>query len=269
MPSLKYEAHPPPAHAEIVGHEVRLGKLPPKKDKRTLQLARYLPRGAKLPTPPAKVKRSQEVSSWPMYANDRLGDCTIATVGHCEQLWSTAAGAPETPAEQSVLEMYWATGDGSGSDDTGRYELDVLNYWRRTGFGPDRETITAYAQVNVKRHDLVKLGVQLFGNVYIGIALPISAQRQQVWSVTRGADAVPGSWGGHAVNVVDYDRTGLWVVTWGATLKMTWGFWSKYVDEAYVIVSPDWFKADGSSPVDAGALKMDALMQDLAAVTGG
>jgi hypothetical protein len=258
-----YDAHPPAAHAEVVGREVRLGKEPPKKDARTLQLAKYLPRGAKLPMPPPRVKRSQLVRSWPMYANDRLGDCTCAAVGHVEQVVSAAAGAPESPPEQAVLDLYWAT----GADDTGRYELDVLNYWRSSGFGPDAEKLIAYAQVNPKKRDLAKLGVQLFGGLYIGVALPLSAQRQRIWAVVRGPSAAPGSWGGHAVNVVDYDRSGLWIVTWGAVLKMTWGFWDKYVDEAYALVHPDWFGADGTSPVDASALKLDALMQDLAAVT--
>ena len=56
---------------------VRLGKLPVRHDVRTLQLARYVDT-AVLPAPPASYDETAHVHDWPMYANDRIGDCTCA-----------------------------------------------------------------------------------------------------------------------------------------------------------------------------------------------
>jgi hypothetical protein len=80
-------------------------------------------------------------------------------------------------------------------------------------------------------------------NCYIGLALPISAQNQDVWAVPPGGSAgegSPGSWGGHAVPIVAYDSRGLTVITWGATKRMTWQFLDTYCDEAYALLSQDW-----------------------------
>jgi hypothetical protein len=104
----------------------------------------------------------------------------------------------------------------------------------------------------------VKAGVYLFGGVYIGLALPLSAQNQSIWSVTRGPDAQPGSWGGHAVPVVAWDAHYLTVVTWGELKKMSWSFLNKYCDESYAILSQD-FINNGSAPnaIDWASLQSD------------
>lgn len=257
----------PPAgavHVEAVGGPVRLGKLPVKRDKRNLKFKTYLPPAKQMPAIPKKVERSHLVGSWPMYGNDALADCTCATVGHIDQLVSAAGGMAETPPDQAVLDLYWAT----GAADDGRYCLDVLNRWQSVGFANGTsaaEKIIAFVQLAPKNHDHVKLALSMFGNVYAGVALPISAQRQHVWTPTRGADAQPGSWGGHAINYVDYTSRRVRFVTWGRTMEMTWAFHDRYCDEAYVVISPDWLHS-GQSPADAGGFKIDKLMQDLEAL---
>ena len=70
---------------------------------------------------------------------------------------------------------------------------------------------------------------------------PLRAQDQHVWDWTGRLDGpdAPGSWGGHAVDVVGYDDAGLTVVTWGALQRLTWAFWDRYCDEGWCIVSTD------------------------------
>ena len=156
-----------------VGHEVHLGKLEVKPDSRNLQLARYIESQVVLPQVPEKVDWSQAVSQWPMYKNDALGDCTCAAAGHMEEAWSANASEPEVPSEKAILDLYWAT----GTEDTGRYCLDVLNYWQKTGLGG--ETVKAFAQVDPHRREYIELGCWMFGGVYIGVALPASAKHQR------------------------------------------------------------------------------------------
>ena len=106
------------------------------------------------------------------------------------------------------------------------------------------------------------------------MALPISAQTQQVWSVPPGGptgDGKPGSWGGHAVPVMGYDSHGLTVITWGAPKVMTWQFWAAYCDEAYAVLSMDFLKADPNNPndpVSPNGFDLAALQADLKAVVG-
>ncbi len=242
----------------------KLGKLPVRTDVRTLQLARYVD-PAKLPAPPPVLDLTQHVHDWPMYANDRLGDCTIAAAGHMIEAWSAASHGHATEiTEAAVLRAFDkvkivdpATGE------EGAVELDVLTYWRKHGIG--RHKIGAFARVSVHDRHLVRTGAYLFGGLYIGLALPLTARTQAVWDWTRSLSgrARPGSWGGHAVDVVAYSGDGLLVVTWGSLKLMTWSFWERYCEEAYCILSDDFLNA-GRAP---NGFRLAALKKDLALVT--
>lgn len=156
-------------------------------------------------------------------------NCTCAAAGHLIEAWTTEEGLVIDVPEQAVIAMYEAI---TGGQDTGAVELDVLRYWRKNGLAGHKPF--AFALIDRMAHEHVKLAASLFAGVYIGIALPKSAQAQtgphSLWDVDAhgGADAQPGSWGGHAVNVVGYDESTVTVVTWGFLQRMTWAFWDKY-----------------------------------------
>lgn len=246
--------------------DFRLGKLPARSDLRTLSLGRYVDR-AVLPEPPARLDLAEAVGRWPMYGNDRIGDCTTAAAGHMIEAWTAAAAArPVEVSEQAVVDAFEtvkivdpATGE------EGAVELDVLRLWRSAGIGGHR--IGAFARVSAADHSLVRTAASLFGGAYIGLQLPLTAQDQAVWDWTGRLDgpAAPGSWGGHAVDVVGYDEEALTVVTWGALQELTWSFWDRYCDEAYAVLSAD-FLADGRSPE---GLDLAALRRDLELVASG
>jgi hypothetical protein len=182
-------------------------------------------------------------------------------------------GAEATVSDQKIVSAYSAiTGYNpqTGAHDDGAVETDVLNFWRRHGIGGHK--IMAYTALEPGNTTHVETAVELFGGCYIGLALPISAQTQQVWTVPPGGatgPGKPGSWGGHAVPVVAYDHHGLTVVTWGELKQMTWGFWAAYCDEAYAVLSQDFLKkgADGSLIAPNG-FDLSALEADLKAVVG-
>jgi hypothetical protein len=241
-----------------------LGKLPVRTDVRTLSLGRYVD-GARLPSPPDAFDETSGVDSWPMYRNDRIGDCTIAAAAHMIEAWTSAGRghAVEVP-ERAVLDAFdrvKLTDPFTGEE--GAVELDVLRYWRATGIGGHR--IGAYARVAVHDQQLVETAAWLFGGLYIGLQMPLTANAQEVWDWTGSLSgpARPGSWGGHAVDVVRYDRNGLTVVTWGRLQELTWSFWNRYCDEAYCILSDD-FLEKGNAP---NGFDLAALEADLALVT--
>lgn len=235
---------------------VKLGRPEARHDPLTLRLATYLDDAILLPEIPSVSDWTPHVPDWPMYGNNRLGDCTIATSGHMVQAWTAAAGDLVTPDEAAVIEAYWAT----GPEDTGRFEVDVLNYWRKTGIAGHQ--IGAYAYVNPQNLDHVRAAIHLFGGVYTGIGLPRTAQGQAIWDVVgdgQTGDSQPSSWGGHAVPYEAYWDDKFACITWGGILSLTDAFHLAYCDELYAVISPDWFAADGKSVAgfDAAALQAD------------
>ena len=264
------------AHPEFAAHgsfaHLKLGRNPRRVDHRTLELARYVTdRETFLSQIPETFDERANVSAWPMYDNDTLGDCTIAAAGHMIEEWTAAAGDPKLPSEGDIEIGYWETGDPpattgvpSGPTDTGRDEISVLNYWRQTGFGGDK--IQVYTSITPTDHDILRAALYLFGGVYTGVSLPLTAQTQAEWDVggdptDQNGPAYPGSWGGHAVpNRPVWDGQTLEVVTWGATLRMTLAFSDAYVEEIYAVLSPDWFNGTKA----ANGLDTDALQADLA-----
>jgi hypothetical protein len=168
--------------------------------------------------------------------------------------------------------------------------LSFLKYWRKTGLpvGGKTHQILGFASVNRANPSEISQTIDLFGGVYLGVALPVTAQNQTMWSVPNGltGDAAPGSWGGHCVPIVadSLDSTyaipqvkalapcpGVWegpgglkVITWGAVYPATWYFLLCYADEAYVVFAPEWLnQTTGLSP---SKFDYAQLLADLAAL---
>ena len=250
-----------------------LGKKPPKIDKRTLKFSKYLK--SNLPAPAEAVDWSSGVTKWGMMLNDQLGDCTIAGCGHAVQGWSAANAHELTLPDWVILDYYEVWNGyvpGNPSTDQGGVEIDVLNYWRKYGFGYRKNHkgangLYAYADPNPRDVTHVKQAISLFGGVYIGLALPLTAQSQTIWSVVGNPDSdpdsVPGSWGGHAVWVCKYDTDYLTCITWGGLMKMTWKFWKAYCDESHALLSTDWIGL-GKAP---DGFDLATLETDLTQVT--
>lgn len=248
----------------------RLGKHERKIDPRTLELATYT-KG--LPAPPASLTLSDSVPDWPVYMNDVIGDCAIAAPAHEIECWTANAGRERSLTMHDVLVAYEQVGGYKPSDphhpthnatDQGCAMLDVLHHWRHQGIGSDK--ITAY--VKVKQTDIVEMqqAIWLFGGVFLGLRLPETAHVQvedkEPWTVVALiGKGEPDSWGGHAVNLLDYDDEYATCVSWGALQKMSWEFIQAYSDEAYGVLSADWMKADTHKSPQG--FDMPLLMDDL------
>jgi len=241
--------------------KMRLGRKAIKTDSRTLQLGDYLK--PSLPAPPPSVDWTSGITSWGMMLNDTLGDCTIAGVGHAIQVWSANTGGIVTVAD-ATIESYYEKWDGyvagNPNTDSGGVELDVLNDWRQQGF--DGHPLIAFADPKSANLDEIRQSIALFGGVYIGLGLPVTAQNQDVWDVVKGggANAQKGSWGGHCVFVPKYDGTSFTCITWGQLKTMTVAFWKKYCDEAHALLGQNWLNAKGSpAGFDQTQLQSDLL----------
>ena len=242
-------------------HQRKLGRKAVVTDSRTLKLAKYLTPA--LPPPLATCNWAEGITKWGMMLNgpdknnppsspDGLGDCTIAGCAHAIQVWSHAVGKEVTVTDAQVLAKYELWDGYNPSDpntDQGGIELNVLKQWNNTAFYGHK--LDGFTSVNVANMHEVQQAIYLFGGIYIGVSLPLSAQNQTVWDVVKDdgtGNTTPGSWGGHCVFVTGYDNTGIYFITWGEDMKMTPAFWNKYVDEAYALLGQDFINAKGTAP---------------------
>lgn len=247
----------------------KLGKHAVKHDARTLKVSNYLKKEHLPPVPRAYDWTTKFTAPWGMMHNDTLCDCTCAGAAHLIECWSlNASGAENMIQDNDVLNAYIAlTGYNpqTGANDNGAPEIDALNYWRHNGIAGHK--ILAYASIDLKDPETIKQNIYLFGGIYIGLLLPNSINGQDIWDVPSEGmtgDGKPDSLGGHCVIVLAYDDEGLTAITWGAAKKMTWAFWKAYCDEAYAIISPDFFKSN----IDPNAMDLHTLELDLLGITG-
>lgn len=220
--------------------EYRFGKLPPKVDYRTLNFGYYLKDD--IPEPPPEIDQEQRARNntgqqdvrvlFPMYANDQLGDCTIAGMAHGVTLYHGMVSQLHIPQQSEVVRIYFHL---TGGIDSGLYMLDVLKYWRSEGIEDSK--IYAYVNVNHNNRTHVKQAIQVFGGLFMGF----QCQEKVIQEFNAGVAWRPGKKinFGHAVFVTGYDSEGVEVLTWGATHKGTWSWWHEHVDECYALLPPE------------------------------
>lgn len=272
-----------------MGDSVKLGKLPPKVDQRTIKMA-SLWKTAVCPSAPDSFDVDKSLTTEtidnPGFANDIWGDCVIAGRGHMTRRFELFEQKKLINiTDQEILNEYWAEGSTSlpyphrtilptpcqifqkiksNHPDNGLVMVTSLNCWRKNGWtiGDKKYYIYAYAGVNWRDPAEVKATIYLLRGIYVGIALPSSAQKQytlhQDWTDSQDA---PNSWGNHCVAVIAYDSQFLTCITWGRVQRMTWQFFLHFCDEAYAVLDnvDPWL--GNASPVDIPAL--DSILKEI------
>jgi len=245
-----------------------LGKLPPKKDSRTLKFKNYV---ADAGSPPRAVDFSKAVKRerWPVFANDRFPCCTCAAAGHMIQVWSANAGSERILPDRAILKAYLPFQHDVHKPR--RHLLDILNHWRRKGIGGQK--IAAYAQLSLRNRDQVKAAISMFGAAYIGIGLPdfaagdLAHLRRTPWVVRHTGPTSARARrrrNGHCIAAVGYDSKNLHVITWGKMKRMSWEFYETYMEEAFAVVNKQFIDRKRAA---ASALDIAALTRDVRQVT--
>jgi hypothetical protein len=260
----------------------KYGRRPFNPERPRLTLERYLdPRvrlsRAGLPPVPVTqdVDRASEVTDWPMYMNDQLGDCTIAGEGHLfGALTRYASGIEALFTDTQVETVYSRVGGyvpGDENTDNGCVMSDVLADAKRNGIIDTKGKVhkaAGYAALgNYADQELLAQVLDVFGSAYTGFNVEQSNETQfdegLAWTYTPGDTII----GGHCV--VLQRRLGgtpeapYEYVTWGAIQTADQSFQANLVEEVWAVISEDWVRANGTT---VEGLDLKQLLADMADV---
>lgn len=213
----------------------KLGKLAPEIPAGLNMLAAYLTD----PLPPAPASIAvPSVANWDMLGNDKYGDCTFAGMVHA--FMTTASKEKETetfPNDSQTVAAYLSYTKGQ---DVGCVEAQLLQSWKSQSILGHE--LSAFAPVAVSNLEEVKQVIHTFGVCYIGIEVPAACEVQfaehKPWALTN-TPADNQILGGHCVILVAYDSSYFYAITWGAVQKVEYTWLTKYMDEAWAIITPE------------------------------
>jgi hypothetical protein len=248
--------------------KLKFGKLPPKKNRNTLSLKKYLLKGKGV-LPPPEERRGWEMAvkddAWGLLGNDVLGDCVIAATLHWVQAATAVNGRPVTFTTEQAIEIYSAvTGYdpkqtnqfGDNPTDQGTAWTDMLEYWRVVGvFG---HKISAWAKIDYKDLNAIRQGIDIFGGILIGTAVTGSMQQQFADGKPWNKPWKGGVEGLHGIPWLGHGKEGQTCITWGARQQMDLTA-NKMCDEAYCVITEDWLNSAFVTPlgINAAALAAD------------
>lgn len=246
--------------------DLKLGRLPNDPARPRIRLARSLT--GTVPAHPAGADYLATLSGWQMLGNDTIGDCVAVTWANLRRL-TTATLATEFYPPMSQVQAVYATQNPGGSDN-GMDIQTLLGYLEKTG-GPDGVKALGHAAVDYTNPDEVKAAIAIFGAVWTGFIVQNANMNQ--FDAGQPFDYVSGSAdaGGHSVLVGGYGAGGSGAlggdekfITWAQETSFTDRFWSRAVQECWVVIWPEHL---GSKAFMEG-VDLAAFAADYTAITG-
>lgn len=254
--------------------QVKLGKKEARHDDRTLLFGNYL-KADLFPYIPQAYHWGAQVPHWPMYLNNTLGCCVESAIFHHEGIWTFKTTGKELIVPDSeVISAYSKAGGyvtGDPSSDNGTDMLTAIKLWKSKGF-VSGDKLLAYTALEPGNSTHIMASTFLFGGVFAGVQLPITAQAQSkpngLWSLVPGyqnnPDARPGSWGGHAPCLCGYTQQNVCFITWGFVQYATWGWVNYYADQLFSPLSTQWLNTKNVAP---NQFDLAQLQNDLTLIT--
>lgn len=221
-----------------------------------------------LEDPPLECYNSRGIKDFGMMKNDVLGLCVIAKGFHALQIAIMSWIDPTVnqaligvihPSDDLIVDYYRDWGGyvlGDDSTDNGMEVTTMLKDWVSKGLAGYK--LPAFADPDPQNLVHVKQSIAFFGGLDIGLRLPREWQNAKVWDYVKHGTL--GSWGLHNVWVVDYDKNGIWVITWGGLQFITWAGYRWAVDEAHTLVLVDFKPRLG--------FDLDGMKKALASIIG-
>jgi hypothetical protein len=249
----------------------RLGRRKPSNKPRVLKLANIL--SGVVPTVPTSVDYLAAFTGWQMLGNDSFSNCGPVDVANDVAVVTRVLGDKTFyPTQDDVFDLYRRSGNPNfdpttDTDDNGVDMQTMLEAVHSGGIGGKK--CVAFAKVDVSNLAEVKAAIAVFGGLSLGVKLEKAQQSQTpLWHYINSAE-----WGGHAVRAGKYADVAatadnklpdVGAVSWAQVYGLTNEFWSKQVEEAWVII---WEEHFGSNAFLTG-VDLAALEAEYQALTG-
>lgn len=231
---------------DVIHPSRRLGRRPPK-NAPALMLGDILTGVA--PDHPVAADHFSAVGDWGLYTNDRFGVCGPTSAANSRKLTTKIiTGAEQSPTLADVYDLYRRSGNpnfdpATGADDNGVDMQTMCEAMLSGGLGGVRPL--AFAKVDHNNLGEMDAAVDIFGFLLLGVSLQVAQQQQTdsyLWDYSQSAD-----WGGHAVLNGRYkedptavaERRG--TITWAMVVDMTDNFIDQQLDEAWVVIWPEFW----------------------------
>ena len=249
----------------------KLGKKPPRRLMSTPAFGDFLDKATAWPTVAAQGwEYALPEGSFQMLGNDEFGDCAEAAAMHLIQAQTANAGRTLHGTRKQTLNLYSAvTGfnPNNPATDQGTDLLSLLQYWKNNGIEVSTRKgeiivhkILGWASLDLTSIPQIRYANYLFGGTYLGINCPQSAEDDtDNWTYQPKSPII----GGHCIPGLGQGAAGGHVVSWGLSIPFQWEFMLNYLDEGYVVVSPEWVEASGKSP---SGLDLDGLLNAMKAL---
>ena len=182
---------------------------------------------------------------FPLYGNDRLGDCMYVAGIHCDQTW-TGAGGVESVFDENTLEQDYLQLSGG---DNGLDEGTLIPAWKSGLAGNKSASILGALDIDPNNPQLMQVACQYFGCVFFMLDVPDDWIQNFTDGGVWDAPAVADQNNGHGVMLNGVDKAGRYNVrTWGQKTWLTPAGVKQCDPTAFVAFSMRWFNAQGYAP---------------------
>jgi hypothetical protein len=226
LPKLGHFAHFHDRHAMKRGHPQRRFSVP-----------------AGWPTPALPIDYAKALV-FPMYGNDRLGDCMYAAAAHADNTFTGNVGT-ESTFDESVLERDYEKLSGG---DNGLDEGTLIQGWKDGIAGVTAASILDALDIDTTDPATMRAAVYLFGGVLFMLDVPdpwCDTANGDAWDVPATADQNNG----HGTFINGVDAAGNYhLLTWGGYRKLTPAGLKACDPSGFVVFSLRWFNAQGYAP---------------------
>jgi hypothetical protein len=263
----------------MASRPLQYGRRAPK-NAPALKFARFFTR--KVPAHPAAADYLARLAGWEMLGNDRAGCCVSVTWANVRRLVSFIAGAEYYPSQDEVWQVYKTQNphfdpdgdpnvDGPGSSADGGMDIQTLLEYLAKHGGPDGVKALAFAKVDPSSPDEIKAAISIFGFVWTGIVVQNGNMQDfndgRPWDYHRsspddgGHSVITGGYGAPGGGPLGGDER---FITWAEETSFTDRYWSRKVEEAWVVVWPEHLE----HPAFQDGVDLAALAADYEALTG-
>ena len=226
LPRLRHFAHFHDRHAMKRGHPKRTFKVP-----------------AGWPMPPLPIDFAKSLV-FPMYGNDRLGDCMYAAAAHGDNTF-TGNNSAESKFDEATLERYYERLSGG---DNGLDEGTLIDGWKDGIAGVRAACIVDALDIETTDPATMRAAIYLFGGVLFMLDVPdawCNTGDGETWDVPAHADRNNG----HGTWINGVDAAGNYhLLTWGGYRELTPAGLQACDPSGFVVFSLRWFNAQGYAP---------------------